>query len=653
MNPVAAVNNWIWGLPWHWRIAAYLGLLGLSGLLVLWIAYQLYTWRAPTQEELWQVNRVPSLTVFDENGATLAIRGAFYGERLGLDELPVHVAQAFIAIEDRRFYNHSGFDFWGFARAMMVNVREGGLRQGGSTITQQLAKNLFLSNERTIGRKLHEVALALWLERHLGKDEILTIYMNRIYLGAGAYGIDAAARYYFGKSARGLTLAEAAMLAGLPKAPSRYAPTTDLAQAQARAELVITSMLREGFITEDEAAEAIANPASPVAFENTDGQQYFVDYVISEIDDLIGPTSRNLIVTTTLDRNMQALAEQQLAFHMDRDSASLNAEQAALVTLSPDGAIRAMVGGRDYADTQFNRAVQALRQPGSAFKPFIYLTALEAGYLPSTIMIDQELTIDNWSPRNYSGTYAGSMTLRDALRNSVNTIAVQLSENVGRENVIDTAHAMGITTDLPPHPSIALGAGEVTLLDMTDAYLTIQASGTRHPAYAITQIRAEDGTVLYTREVPEAEEVAPRALSQELTGMLFDVVQSGTGRAANLGRREAAGKTGTTQDWRDAWFVGFTADYVTGVWVGNDDSSPMNHVTGGSLPASIWRDYMAAAHDGLPLRPLAREGGGGTEIAQTDDRGEQPTSNALRDFLYDMSVTFEETARRMEGRRRR
>jgi penicillin-binding protein 1A len=644
VNLITRVNSWIWGFPWPWRIAAYLGLAAVFSVAFLYLAYQIVTWRAPSHEALWRENRVPSLTVFDENGATLAIRGAFYGETLGLDELPVHVAQAFVAIEDRRFYQHGAIDPVGLARAMFVNVRAGGLVQGGSTITQQVAKNLFLTPDRTIRRKLHEMVLAMWLERHLSKDEILTIYMNRIYLGAGTYGIDAAARYYFGKSARDLTLAEAAMLAGLPKAPSRYAPTTDLAQAQARAGLVIATMLREGFITEEEAQEARDNPAEPIAFENTDGQQYFVDYVINEIEALIGETDRNLLVTTTLDRTLQAAGEERLAFRMDRDGESLNAGQAALITLAPDGAIRAMVGGRNYAESQFNRAVQAQRQPGSAFKPFVYLTALERGYLPSTIMIDEPVEIGNWRPTNYNGRYVGPVPLADALRQSINTISVQLTDAVGPANVAATAHRLGIQSDLAELPSIALGASEVNLLELTSAYIPFETGGARYEPYAITEIRAEDGTLLYTREPPEPEFVIDPALAGQMTDMLYQVVEGGTGAAADLGRREAAGKTGTTQEWRDAWFVGFTANYVTGVWVGNDDDSSMDHVAGGSLPALIWRDYMADVHEGLPMTDLTRSG----EVVRADAVDE---NRELRNFLYRAADQFQESGRRIAGGR--
>jgi len=644
VNLLARVNSWIWGFPWPWRIATYLGLLGFAGLAFLYLAYQIVTWRAPTHEALWQENRVPSLAVFDENGATLAIRGAFYGEILGLEDLPVHVAQAFIAIEDHRFYHHGAIDPWGLARAMAVNVRRGGLVQGGSTITQQVAKNLFLTPDRTVRRKLHEMVLAMWLERHLGKDEILTLYMNRIYLGAGTYGIDAAARFYFGKSARELTIAEAAMLAGLPKAPSRYAPTTDLAQAQARAGLVLSSMAREGFITQEQADEARNNPAQPIAFENTDGQQYFVDFVIEDIRVHIGETDRNLLVTTTLDRNLQASAEERLAFRMDRDGESLAASQSALITLSPDGAIRAMVGGRNYAESQFNRSVQAQRQPGSAFKPFVYLTALENGFTPSTIMIDEPVEIGNWRPSNYGGRHVGPVPLADALRQSINTIAVQLTDAVGPENVAATATRLGIQSDLATFPSIALGASEVNLLELTSAYIPFETGGARYEPYAITEIRAEDGSVLYTRDAPEPEFVIDPAIAGQMTDMLYHVIEGGTGGAANLGRREAAGKTGTTQDWRDAWFIGFTANYVTGVWVGNDDDSPMDRVAGGSLPALVWRDYMAEAHEGLPLADLNRSG----EIIRTDTNDED---RELRNFLYRTADQFEQTGRRIQGRR--
>jgi len=644
VNLLGRVNSWIWGFPWPWRIATYLGLLGFAGLAFLYLAYQVVTWRAPTHEALWQENRVPSLAVFDENGATLAIRGAFYGEILGLEDLPVHVAQAFIAIEDHRFYHHGAIDPWGLARAMAVNVRQGGLVQGGSTITQQVAKNLFLTPDRTIRRKLHEMVLAMWLERHLGKDEILTLYMNRIYLGAGTYGIDAAARFYFGKSARELTIAEAAMLAGLPKAPSRYAPTTDLAQAQARADLVLSSMEREGFITQEQADEARTNPAQPIAFENTDGQQYFVDFVIEDIRALIGETDRNLLVTTTLDRDLQASAEERLAFRMDRDGESVAAGQAALITLSPDGAIRAMVGGRNYAESQFNRAVQAQRQPGSAFKPFVYLTALENGFTPNTIMIDEPVEIGNWRPTNYGGRHIGPVPLADALRQSINTISAQLTDAVGPGNVAATANRLGIQSELAAFPSIALGASEVNLLELTSAYIPFETGGARYEPYAITEIRAEDGSVLYSRDAPEPEFVIDPDVAGQMTDMLYQVVEGGTGAAANLGRREAAGKTGTTQEWRDAWFIGFTANYVTGVWVGNDDDSPMDRVAGGGLPALVWRDYMAEAHEGLPLTDLTRSG----EIIRADTNDE---NRELRNFLYRTADQFEQTGRRIEGRR--
>jgi len=617
--------------------------------MILFVAYQAYTWRAPTHEELWQVNRIPSLTILDENERTLATRGAFYGETLALEDLPVHVAQAFIAIEDRRFFGHGGVDPIGLARAFVVNTMAGGTVQGGSTITQQVVKNLFLTPDRTYRRKIEEMAMALWLERHLSKDEILAVYMNRIYLGAGTHGIDAASRFYFGHSAREASLAEAAMLAGLPKAPSRYAPTSDLALAQGRAELVLGAMVRDGFITEAEATEARNNPAEPIGFTNTDGQQYFVDFVITEIASIIGETDRNLLVTTTLDREMQAQAEQALTFRLDRDGDGLDATQGAIVTLGTDGSVRAMVGGRDYGVSQFNRSVQALRQPGSAFKPFVYLTALEAGYSPATMMVDEPVRIGRWEPRNYNGEHIGPVTVADALRRSINSVAVQISEDVGRENVIATASRLGIITELENLPSIALGASEVTLLELTNAYMPFQSNGLFMDRFAILEIRAEDGEVLYARAAVEAEQIIDPNIAAQMTDMLYQVVEDGTGRAANMGRREAAGKTGTTQDWRDAWFVGFTGQYVTGVWIGNDDSTPMDHVAGGSLPASIWRDYMTAAHEGIPLVDLERSG----EVRPIDSGAPADPQGELRRFLYRMSDQFENTGRRLGRERRR
>jgi len=645
---IAYVNGLIWELRWPYAIAAYLSLFGVFCLMILFIAYQAYTWRAPTHEELWQINREPSLTILDESEQTLAIRGAFYGETLTLEDLPVHLAQAFIAIEDRRFFNHGGVDGYGLARAMAVNIAAGRTVQGGSTITQQVVKNLFLTPDRTIRRKLEEMAMALWLERHLSKDEILAVYMNRIYLGAGTYGIDAASRFYFGRSAREIGLAEAAMLAGLPKAPSRYAPTTDLAQAQARADLVLGAMVRDGFITEAEAQEARDNPATPVGFTNTDGQQYFVDFVITEINALIGQTDRNLLVTTTLDRDLQAQAEEALNFRLERDGVNVDATQGAAVTLGTDGSVRAMVGGRDYATSQFNRSVQAMRQPGSAFKPFVYLAALEDGYYPNSIMVDEPITVDRWQPRNYNGQHIGPVTVADALRQSINSVAVQLSEDVGRETVIETAHRMGVITDLEDLPSLALGASEVTLLELTNAYIPFQSNGYAMERFAVLEIRAEDGEVLYSRPALEPRQVIDPDIAAQMTDMLYQVVENGTGRGADLGRREVGGKTGTTQEWRDAWFIGFTGHYVTGVWVGNDDATPMDHVAGGNLPAMIWRDYMAAAHEGIPLVDLERSG----ELTPIDPGIPDDPQGELRGFLYRMADQFEETGRRI-GRGRR
>ncbi len=658
MNRHSIVNQFgrsIGQIPWFYRGPMFLALLGIALLLGLAIAIELLTARPPSREELWQVNREPSLTILDEGGETLATRGAFYGEVVSLRELPVYLTQAFVAIEDRRFFDHEGVDYWGLARAMLANIQAGGVVQGGSTISQQLAKNLFLSSDRTLARKVEELFLAIWLERHLTKDEILELYINRIYLGAGTYGVDAAARFYFGKSARDLTLPEAAMLAGLPKAPSRYAPTTDLALAQGRASLVLDAMVAAHYISQGQADAARETPAEPIGFTNTDGQQYFVDFVISEVRELIGESERNLLITTTLDRELQATAEETLDFRLSRDGEPLGATQGAMVTLSPDGAIRVMVGGRDYAASQFNRAVQAQRQPGSSFKPFVYLTALESGVTPDSYYRDEPLRIGDWEPGNYNNRYVGRVTVAEALRRSINTIAVQLGQEVGAEAVVATASRVGIRSELQPLPSLALGAAEVNLLEMTTAYAIFQSSGTQVERYAVTRIVAEDGSVLFERETPTAPpRIVDEGLAREMTQMLYGVVENGTGTAADLGRREAAGKTGTTQEWRDAWFIGFTADYVTGVWIGNDASDPMDHVAGGGIPASIWRDYMAVAHEGLELRPLAREVARRREPdGEADDMADTMSGNAeLRSFLQRVGNQFRETGRRVSGRRR-
>ena len=582
-----------------WTLA--LGIWALIGVIatVAWYGYDL-----PDAGQLGAVERTPTITLVGSDGGEIASFGDLYSRPVQLADLPPALIQAVLATEDRRFYDHFGLDLIGSLRAAYVNLRAGRIEQGGSTITQQLAKNIFLSPERTIKRKVQETLLALWLERKLSKGEILTLYLNRVYLGAGAYGFDAAARRYFGKPAARVSLSEAAMLAGLLKAPSRYAPSRDLALARARASQVLANMVAAGYLAPAQAGAAKRRPAALKAPPRAaTGARYFADWVLEQVPRYVGHTRRDLRVVTTLDRGLQRAAGRVVREALSKHGARLNVGQGALVALTPHGAVRAMVGGRSYAESQFNRAVQALRQPGSAFKLFVYLAGLEAGLEPDDVMRDEPVRIGDWQPRNYAGTYSGEVTLRQALARSINTVAVKVSERAGRARVIEAARRLGLTAELKPHPSLALGAAEVSLLDLTTAYAPLANGGEGVWAHAITEIRDGAGQVLYRRRGSGLGRViGPRELAQ-LNDMLSAAIAEGTGKAARLGR-PAAGKTGTSQDFRDAWFIGYTADLVAGVWLGNDDAAPMKGVTGGRLPARIWRDFMSAAHAGRPPRPI-------------------------------------------------
>jgi 1A family penicillin-binding protein len=535
----------------------------------------------------------PSLLIEDATGRVFASRGVFRGERVTLAELPPYVPAAAVAIEDHRFYRHFGIDLIGIGRALFTNLRAGGVREGGSTITQQLAKLQFLSPERTLRRKLQEAMLALWLELRLSKEEILARYLDTAYFGAGAWGIDGAARRYFLKSARELTLPEAAMLAGLLKAPSLWSPVRDPEAAKRRAETVLAAMQDAGAITEAQAAAARAQPAAvALAPDAGAGWNWAADWVAAEVARITGPVTANFRVTTTLDPELQDIAEKVVAEVLEKEGAARNASEAALVALRPDGAVLAMVGGRDYTKSQFNRATQARRQAGSLFKLFVYLAAFEAGYAPESEAIDQPITVGTWVPENFNGVYRGAVTLRRAFAESLNSVAVQLSERVGRGRVIQLAQELGLGSAVPDLPSIALGTSEHTLLELARAYATV-AVGTRalepHVVSAINGPSAR----LYQRAAT-GDERPPWPARDAMVSLLRDVIRSGTGRSADYGR-PAAGKTGTTQDFRDGWFIGFTADATVGVWVGNDDNAPMEGVTGGTLPAAIWRRFMEAA----------------------------------------------------------
>lgn len=589
---------------------------GVLALGIVWAGLFLILAPAlPDLSDLRSMRKSPGITIVADDGSVLDQRGAFNGVFVPLRDLPPQLAQAVIATEDRRFYRHFGMDLIGFARAIVANLAAGRIVQGGSTITQQLAKNVYLTPERTVLRKLREFMLAVWLEARLDKDEILAAYLNRVYLGDGTFGVEAAAQRYFGKSARNLSLSEAAMLAGLLKAPTRYAPTNDLARSRARAAQVLQNMVDAGYITEAQAKAAERSPAVPVkTAQGPRRARYFVDWVNDLMPEWASRTQDDLVVFTTLDPKMQRQAEAAVGSALRRYGGARNVHQAALIAFDSFGAVKAMVGGRSYAASQFNRAVQAQRQPGSAFKPFVYLAALEQGLTPATRIEDSPVTVDGWKPQNVSGRYQGEVTLKRALAESINTVAVKLSERIGRDKVRETARRLGIVSPMSAHPSLALGTSEVSLFELTAAYLPLANGGRGVVPHAVTEIRTRSGQVVYRRQPwPDDRIVAPQNTSR-MNDMLAEVINSGTGKAARLGNRPAAGKTGTTQDYRDAWFVGYTADLVTGVWLGNDDNAPMRNVGGGGIPARIWRQFMMEASRDMPVRPL-RDADDGTPIA--------------------------------------
>ncbi len=561
----------------------------------------------PDTRDLTAAQRKPSMTLLAADGSLVATYGDLFGEALRFQDLPKYVAQAVIATEDRRFYSHFGVDPVGLLRAALADLRARHVVQGGSTITQQLAKNLFLTPERTVQRKIQEALLALWLEHKFNKQQILEIYLNRVYLGAGTYGVDAAAHRYFDKSARDLTLYEAAVIAGLLKAPSRLSPANGDELASQRATQVLANMVDAGFITEAQAQSAERQKSQLARASAHRGSRYFADWVADQVTSFGGTQGRDLVVTTTLDGRMQAAAEQAIDATLDRDGEKSEVSQGALVAMAPDGAVRAMVGGADYAGSQFNRATQALRQPGSSFKPFVYLAALEHGMRPSDHFIDQPIRIGKWEPRNYENKYRGDVTAADAIALSINTVAAQVLQRAGIDNVIATARRLGITTDLTRDASLALGTSEVSLIELTAAYAAFASDGIGAWPYGIVEIRDAHGGVLYRRDGPGPGRVIDADTAATMNQLLTGVMTYGTGKAARLDR-PAAGKTGTTQDSRDALFVGYTADLVCGVWFGNDDNSPMNHVTGGTLPARTWRNFMVAATRTMPVQPLPSEG---------------------------------------------
>ena len=557
--------------------------------------------------DLYAVNRPAAFTFLDANGEEAGHRGAVVGERLKMEDMPAYLPAAFIAMEDRRFYVHNGIDPLGLTRALLIDLRAGRWVAGGSTISQQTAKIVYTGQERTMSRKLTELMDAAGLEQSLSKKQILELYLNRIYLGSAAYGVDGAARVYFGVSARQLTLPQAAMLATLTRAPSVFSPRRDLARAQERASLVLDAMVDTGAITKAEAREAKLHPAIVVDNASVDARNFFLDTAADQALQLAGQRGGNadLVVHTTLEPKVQEAARLAASQVIGKYGRKDRAHEAAVVTMKPDGAVSAMIGGVDYDTSTFNRAVQAHRQPGSAFKPFVYLAAMEAGLSPWDERDDEPVDINGYQPTNFGNHEYGTLTLADALAHSVNTITVNLGQEVGIEHVIDAARRLGITAPLTPTPSLALGTSVVTPLELTGAYAAFANGGFRVYPYLVTEVDA-GGKILYRRRAPSPQRVIASSVNRDMLAMMWNVIATGTGGGASLAPREAAGKTGTTQNSQDAWFVGFTTDYVTGVWVGNDDNSATRGVTGGTLPAMIWKSVMRTAEKGLPLKALDR-----------------------------------------------
>lgn len=593
-SPAARVAMWsmtfvMWG---------FVGLIGIAGYMV---------YALPGQDIFTIPKRTEGIVLLADNGEVLAESGMFLGDDVRLRDLPSYVPQAVLAIEDRRFRQHFGVDLVALARAMYRNFKAGRVVQGGSTLTQQLAKNLFLKPERTIHRKVQEAILALWLEHKFSKDEILQLYLNRVYFGGGAYGVEAAAKTYFDKSARQLSLAEAAAMAALLKAPSRLNPKSNPKGSRKRSILVLSSMIKEGFITEAEAKRAVNRPADVKAIDYIPATQYIVDWVEELVPEYTGSKADGLIVQTSINPALQTVAERSLRRRLVNQGAKLNVSQGAMVVMNPTGEIVAMVGGKSYIKSQFNRAVSAKRQPGSAFKPFVYLSAVDMGFSPNSIVEDERFCIDRWCPENYNKKYYGQVTLKSALARSINTVAVRLAVEAGPALVVSNAKRLGIKSKLESLPSIALGTSEVSLLELVGAYAPFANGGRGVFPNVIKRIVSTDGRILYERKGTGPGQVLDPTELGTMNNMLSAVVSGGTGKRARLEGREVGGKTGTTQSYKDAWFIGYTAQYVAGVWVGNDDSKPTKRVTGGSLPAQIWKDVMVAAHANLPAVPLPGE----------------------------------------------
>jgi penicillin-binding protein 1A len=583
----------------YWSAVAGVWLVIFTAAFLAVFAYGL-----PDTSKLYQVQRQPSISYLDRSGGLVAVRGSQITPPVKIDELPPYVPAAFVAIEDRRFYHHFGFDPIGMVRSQLYNATHRGVPlRGGSTITQQLARNLFLTTDQNVRRKVQELILAVWLETKFSKKEILALYLNRVYFGGGAYGIEAAAQRYFNKPASQLTVGEAALLAGMMKSPTHYSPISDTARAERRATVVLDEMVKTRAITPSQRDNAFAQPVRVSRTLANQHAQYFVDWVDSEVRSILGRSKedvlqQDLVVETTIDLPIQADAERAVQSVISaQDAAARGVQQAALVALDGEGRVRAFVGGEDYADSQFDRAADARRQAGSSFKPFVYLTAMENGFTPDTPVIDEPIKIGNWEPHNFTGKYLGPINIQTALAQSINTVAARVANQVGTQNVARTARRLGITSPIQTEPSMALGAVEVSPLEMAQAYDAFANGGYAVKAYGIERIRTATGRVLYDHSVdktPRPQVIQGQPLDY-MNQMMRQVLIVGSGVGARVGGYDLAGKTGTTTDYRDAWFVGFTGGFVASVWVGKDNNTPMKSVTGGSFPAKIWRTFMTGA----------------------------------------------------------
>jgi len=579
--------------------------LGVGGS-VLMLALALPAFQETRKD--WRAQDDFAVTFLDRYGNEIGQRGIIHRDAVPIDELPDHVIKAVLGTEDRRFFDHFGIDFLGLVRAMTQNVRANSVVQGGSTITQQLAKNLFLSNERTIERKVKEAFLALWLEVNMSKKQILQLYLDRAYMGGGTFGIAAASEFYFGKSIKDVSLAEAAMLAGLFKAPAKFAPHVNLPAARARANVVLSNMVQSGLMTEGQVVAARRNPADVVDRGKDESPDYFLDWAFDEVKRIAANLPQHsLIVRTTLDRNLQRAAEEAIEFHLRQYGKEYQASQAAAVILDNDGAVRAIVGGRDYGESQFNRATKAQRQAGSSFKPYVYAAAMEKGLTPKSVVSDGPISWGNWSPRNYGRSYAGRVDLTTALVKSLNTVPVRLAKDyLTTAPIVALTRAMGIESPISSHKTMVLGTSGMTVMDQATGYNVFANGGFSGTRHGLTQIMSQRGDVLWdwARDGEKPRRVLSEKAVSEMNSMLVQVPEWGTGRRAALPMTRVAGKTGTTQSYRDAWFVGFTGNYTAAVWYGNDSFAPMKNLTGGVLPAMTWQRMMNYAHQNIDLKPI-------------------------------------------------